>query len=75
MTKDFEDFCEDKARAGDGQYAIAFALMQLARETRFLGKGVRDLGNGDAASNMGAIEGLAVMIKEAAQTIADSNLR
>ena len=38
-----EDFCEEQARKGDGQFAIAHAIYSLTRETKVLGTKVGDL--------------------------------
>ena len=51
-----QDFFEDKARKGDGAYAIAYALMELANAQNSTATWIKYLGNGDAASPMGAIE-------------------
>jgi hypothetical protein len=48
---------EKRADKGDGQFAIAVALLDVAYQ-------LRSLGNGDAASPMGAIEGLAAHLGE-----------
>jgi hypothetical protein len=44
--------------AGDGQYAIAYALLKCALWLKYLG-------TGDNASQMGAIEFLAVKVADA----------
>lgn len=61
MRADWENYADN----GDGQYAIALAILQLAYQ-------VKSLGNGDAATPMGAIEALGKSIKESAEIIAAS---
>jgi hypothetical protein len=48
---------EERAENGDGQFAIACALIAIARA-------IDRLGNGDAATNVGAIEGLGMHLGE-----------
>jgi hypothetical protein len=51
--KEWEIHADD----GDGQFAIALALMEVARS-------IDRLGNGDAATSMGAIEAFGLHIGE-----------
>lgn len=67
-----EDLFEDRARKGDGSFAIAFALMQTAREQKNIAYQLERLGLGDAASSMGAIELLSKTIDEAGRNISAS---
>ncbi len=67
-----QDLCEDKARKGDGAYAVAFALLELARAQERTAGALRDLGFADAASPYGAVEALIMQIKETGETIADA---
>jgi hypothetical protein len=46
----------------DGNYAVAYALLRVASQLKWLG-------TGDAATTMGALEFVGTMIKEAATTI------
>ncbi len=70
MKHIMDDF-EDKARAGDGAFAIAYALLELAKHQKSTAKALQDLGNGDAATSFGATEGLGMQIEKAANIIAD----
>lgn len=70
-----QDFCEDKARNGDGAFAIAYALLELAEAQKNTATQLKFLGTGDAATTMGAIELLASEVKhvsEAINALADS---
>ena len=67
-----EDLFEDRARKGDGQFAIAFALMQSAREQKNLAYQLGRLGLADAATPMGAIEILSKTIDDASKAIVAS---
>lgn len=62
---------EEKARAGDGDFAIAVSLLAVSDAIAGVGRSIDRLGNGNAATDVGAIEGLSMVIKEAAQIIAD----
>lgn len=66
----FENFCEDKARKGDGSYAIAFALLKLADAQERTANQIKDLGLASAASPFGAIEALIMQMKETGETLA-----
>jgi hypothetical protein len=72
MPQHIEDLFEDKARKGDGAFAIAFALMRLAKQQERTANALNRLGLADAATPMGAIEALGVMIKEGADRIASA---
>jgi hypothetical protein len=50
------DLFEQKARDGDGQFAIAYAILELAEASKNVAIWLKYLGNGDAATTMGAIE-------------------
>ena len=67
-----QDLCEDKARKGDGAFAVAFALMELARAQERTASALRDLGFADAASPFGAVEALIMQMKETGESIADA---
>lgn len=58
------DICEDKARAGDGLFAIAYALLEIADAQNSISVQIKNLGNGSASTPFGAIEGLAMHIGE-----------
>lgn len=67
-----EDLFEEKARKGDGSFAIAYALMQIAEQQKSIAYQIGRLGLGDAASPHGALELLGMTVSESAQTIADA---
>jgi len=67
-----EDLFEDKARKGDGSFAIAFALMQIARHQKSLAYQVQSLGLGNAASPMGATEFLATSVRDVGDAISSA---
>lgn len=46
----------ERRAATDPNYAIAYALLRLAKATESLATHVKYLGNGDAATAMGALE-------------------
>jgi hypothetical protein len=63
-----EDHIEHRART-DGSYAIAFALLELARAQKDTAQALERLGTNDAATPMGAIEMLASEVKRVADNI------
>lgn len=65
-----EDLFEDHARKGDGAFAIAYALMQIAGHQERIAQEVRRLGLGDASTPFGAIEALSQTVLDAGEAIA-----
>jgi hypothetical protein len=57
------DAIEEKART-DGSFAIAYALLKLAKAQEDAAIHLKYLGNGDAATTMGAIEAFGMHIGE-----------
>lgn len=57
------DFLQ-RARNGSGVFAIAYAVLVLAEAQDRTARGLRALGTGNAASDMGAIEFLAAHVGE-----------
>ncbi len=53
----------------DSGYAIAYAILKLADAGQSLAYQLKCLGFGNASTDMGAIEGLAMEIKEGLQSI------
>ncbi len=64
IDRKFMDFARERAMAGDGQFAIAYAQAMVAEAGADIAYQVKFLGNGDAASNMGAIEALGKVMLE-----------
>jgi hypothetical protein len=77
MTKkSLREICEEKARAGDGAFAIAAALFDLSDSQEATAKSLQNLGNGNASTDFGAIEGLAMQVIKLADAVenAGSNI-
>ena len=74
MAKPIEDVFEDKARAGDGSFAVAFALMQLTREQKRLADKLGQLGFDGPGMNMGALEYIGVQIREIGSALESLNV-
>lgn len=55
---------EERAGGGEGLFAIAFALLELASAQESVAIHLKYLGNGDAATTMGAIEAFGKHIGE-----------
>jgi aminoglycoside phosphotransferase family enzyme len=64
-----EDFFEDKARSGDGQYAIAFALLDLNQTQKKVATALERLGSNNATTEMGAVEMLSAEVKGVAEAV------
>lgn len=71
MELHIKDLFEKKARAGDGLFAIAYALVDLADSQEATAKALKKLGLADAATDFGALEALGMAIERAGQSIAD----
>jgi len=69
LVNDLDELFEKKARAGEGAYAIAYALLQLAGAQDKTAVALYALGNGNAATHMGAIENLAREVKKVGEAI------
>lgn len=67
-----EDVFEQKARAGDGSFAIAYALLQLAQAQDRTATQIKNLGFADAMTPFGAIEALNMQIKETGELLAEA---
>lgn len=72
MPQHFEDYCEDRARKGDGAFAVAFAIMRLADQQRRVANEINSLGLGNAATPHGALEYLAMQVSQAGDRIAEA---
>lgn len=72
QQKHIEDLFEEKARSGEGSYAIAYALLRLAEAQKDSAIALKDLGLADAATPMGAIEFLSREIRDTGRSIADA---
>jgi hypothetical protein len=62
------------AKKGDGLFAIAHAILKLADAQQNLATHVKYLGNGDAATTMGAIEAFGMHIGEKLDAITSAIL-
>lgn len=58
-----------KARGGSAGYAIALALMDLADAHEATARAIQRLGNGDASTDFGAIENLAMQMAKIADAL------
>jgi len=67
-----EELFEEKASAGDGAFAIAYALIQLTAAQKSVAYQLECLGLGGAASNMGAIEFFACTIGRGLEGLTDA---
>lgn len=62
----------DEMAKYDSGFAIAAAIFELASANNSIAKQISNLGTGNAATPMGAIEFLACQIKESSQIIASA---
>lgn len=68
-AKDIREVFEEKARAGDGAFAIALAIMDLSDSQEATAKSLQRLGNGDASTSLGALEAHSMQIVAAAEAL------
>ncbi|WP_441277700.1 hypothetical protein AB7783_11725 [Tardiphaga sp. 172_B4_N1_3] len=71
VNSHIEDYFEERARAGDGAFAIAYALIELKNAQMQTARALNKLGVADASTPFGAIEHLAKEVKDAGQAIAE----
>jgi len=71
MRETLRDYIEEKA-ASDGSYAIAWALLELVEAQKTIGVHLKYLGNGNAATTMGAIEAFGMHIGEKLDAMTDA---
>lgn len=64
-----KDFFEEKARKGDGAFAIAYALVDLADSQEATAKAIQKLGLADASTHLGALEALGMSVEKAADVL------
>jgi len=62
-------FFEERARAGDGAFAIAYALSNLTNAQIATARALNKLGVGDASTHLGALENLAMELKHASEAV------
>lgn len=67
-------FIEERARAGDGAFAIAYALLELKNAQVQTARALNKLGLADASTPFGAIEMLAKELKDTAQSISETGM-
>ncbi|MDB5562938.1 MAG: hypothetical protein JWN11_2356 [Hyphomicrobiales bacterium] len=61
-----------KAEKGEGAFAIAFALLELAEAQQDTATAIGRLGNGSASTPFGAIENLAMQVEKIASAISEA---
>jgi hypothetical protein len=66
-----KDVFEAKARNGDGAFAIAYALIDLADAQEATARALQKLGLADASTHLGALEALGMQIEKAATILGD----
>jgi hypothetical protein len=64
-----QDFFEERARAGDGAFAIAYALLNLTDAQIATARALNKLGVADASTPFGAMEHLAMELKRAGEAV------
>jgi hypothetical protein len=69
--KDIREIFEERARKGDGAFAVAYALMDLSDSQEATAKALQRLGNAGASTDFGAIEALGMQIEKAANILGE----
>lgn len=74
-SKDFQTLCEEKARKGDGAFAVAFALLELAGEQKKTARALDNLGFNDERPTgaPGTTEAIAIELKRIADALHERN--
>jgi hypothetical protein len=68
MSNTLDDTITKKAHS-DGAYAVANALLSVAQAQLETARSIQRLGNADAATHLGAIEGLSIMTERVAKAL------
>lgn len=68
--REIELAIEDGAMESDG-WAKAYAILRCAQAIESCARALRDLGNADAATSMGAIEALGKVVRDGLNRIAE----
>jgi hypothetical protein len=63
------DFFKERARAGDGAFAVAYAILNLTDAQIATARALNKLGVADASTPFGAMENLAMELKRASETV------
>ncbi|MGQ4274967.1 hypothetical protein [Terrihabitans sp. B22-R8] len=71
MAIHINDLIEDKARGGDGLYAIAYALLQLTVQQKATAKALQEIGVSESIDHPGALEKIAIELTALTQTLAE----
>ncbi len=74
MSKHIDDLFEEHARAGNPQFAIAYALLQLARQQERLADKVGQLGFDGPSSNPGAFEFIGMQLRDISSALESLNI-
>lgn len=74
MTQHIRDFCEDKARAGDSRYAVAYAILELAQQHAKVARALDTIGlnNMNPEGPPGALEEIGMQMKALVEAISAS---
>jgi ADP-ribosylglycohydrolase len=72
VKEDFLDRALSRRAGSAGAFAIAWALLILADTQQETARAVQNLGNGNASTDKGAIENLAMQIVKASERIGDA---
>jgi hypothetical protein len=64
------DFFEERARAGDGAFAIAYAISKLTDAQIATARALNKLGVAEASTPYGAMENLAMQLTRAGEAVA-----
>jgi hypothetical protein len=73
-TKNIHDYFEDKARSGDGAFAVAFALLELAEAQKNAARALDQIGFNDGRHSNGppgTTEKIAMELARVADALAE----
>jgi len=75
MPQHIEDLCEERARKGDGAFAVAYALLRLADAQDRTARQIEWLGTGSTVFPDGAIGSLVLQMARTGDQIAEALTR
>ena len=64
MAKALEDYFEEKARAGDGSFAVAYSLLMISKAHDRLAQKIGQLGFDGPGTSPGALEFIGMQLRD-----------
>ena len=71
-TMHIKDLFEDRAREGEGLFAVAYALLEVSESQSASARALARLGFGNASTDLGAIEGMTIEVRDALRSVSEA---